>query len=69
MSYEAVGKLVDLWMSDPSFRAQAKKDPRAAARKAGVNLNNEELATLSSVNWNLPDEQLQARITKVVPTL
>ncbi len=35
MSYEAVGKLVDLWMSDPGFRAQARKDPRDAARKAG----------------------------------
>lgn len=69
MSYEAVGKLVDLWVSDPGFRAQAKKDPRAAARKAGVKLNDEELAALSGVDWNLPDEQLQTRITKVVPTL
>ncbi len=69
MSYEAVGKLVDLWMSDPSFRAQAKKDPRTAARKAGVELSAEELATLNSVDWNLPDEQLQTRITKVVPNL
>ena len=64
MSYEAVGKLVDLWMSDPSFRAQAKKDPKAAARKAGVELNNEELTALSSVDLSLSDEQLQARISK-----
>ncbi len=64
MSYEAVGKLVDLWMSDPGFRAQAKKDPRAAARKAGVELNDEELTALSSVDLSLSDEQLQARISK-----
>lgn len=64
MSYEAVGKLVDLWMSDPGFRAQARKDPRAAARKAGVELNDEELTALSSVDLSLSDEQLQARISK-----
>ncbi len=65
MSYEAVGKLVDLWMNDPGFRAQAKKDPRTAARKAGVELSDEELAALSSVDWSLPDEQLQARVSKM----
>ncbi len=65
MSYEAVGKLVDLWMSDPGFRAQAKKDPKAAARKAGVELNSEELAALSGIDWSLPDEQLQARVSKM----
>ncbi len=64
MSYEAVGKLVDLWMSDPGFRAQARKDPRDAARKAGVELNDEELTALSSVDLSLSDEQLQARISK-----
>ncbi len=65
MSYEAVGKLVDLWMSDPSFRAQVKKDPKTAARKAGIELKGEELDALNSIDWNLPDEQLQTRISKI----
>lgn len=65
MSYEAVGKLVDLWMNDPGFRAQARKDPRAAARKAGIELNDEELSALNNIDWNMPDEQLQARVSKM----
>ena len=64
MSYESVGKLIDRCMGDASFREQIKKDPQAAARKAGVQLSDEELAALRSVDWGLPDEQLQARISK-----
>ncbi len=65
MSYEAVGKLVDLWMDNPGFREQAKKDPKAAARKAGIELSAEELAALSNIDWSLPDEQLRTRVSKI----
>ena len=65
MSYESVGKLVDLWMGDAGFREQIKKDPQAAARKAGVQLSEEELTALRGVDWSLSDEQLQARVSKV----
>jgi len=59
-----VEQVIDLWMSDPSFRDEVRANPEAAVRRAGADLNEDEWAALRAVDWNLPDEQLQARANK-----
>lgn len=65
MSREAVGKLVDRWMNEPSFREELRKDPEGAVRRSGVELDAEEWAALRNMDWTLPDEALQSRVSKL----
>jgi hypothetical protein len=67
MGKEAVRKLMDLWINDPSFRNKLKKNPDAAARDAGITLTKEERAALQNVDWSLSDQELQARASKALP--
>ena len=62
MSREAIEELLDRWENDPAFRAEIRADPEGAVRQAGVQLDAREMAALRSVDWNEPDEVLQARI-------
>ena len=64
MSRESVQALMDRWINEPAFRAEMRKDPEAAARASGVTLDADELAALRSVDWSLPDAELQARVSK-----
>lgn len=61
MRRQAVEQLMDRWMNDPSFRNEVRRDPEAAVRRAGADLSEDEWAALRSVDWSLPDEQLQTR--------
>lgn len=64
MSYENIGKLVDRWVEDATFRQSLRKDPDAAIRQCGVGLTKEEVSMLKSIDWSLSDEDLKSRITK-----
>lgn len=64
MSYENIGKIVDLWMEDTAFRQNLRKDPDGAIRQCKVILTAEETLMLKSIDWKLSDEDLKARITK-----
>jgi hypothetical protein len=66
MSREAVEQLMDTWMSDASFRRRMRADPDGAVRGLGVTLDADEQAALHSVDWSLSDEELQARMSKVI---
>lgn len=65
MSREAVGKLVDRWMNEPSFREELRANSEEAVRRSGVELDAEEFAALRNMDWSLPDEALQSRISKM----
>lgn len=65
MSYSEMGKLIDRWLADASFRAATRTDPEGTARGSGVTLTTDEWAVLRSVDWTLSDEQLKARINKL----
>jgi len=67
MAQEAVKKLMDLWINDPNFRTKLRKNPDGAVRDAGIKLSKEEQAALRSVDWNLSDQELQARASKTIP--
>ena len=64
MSRESVQNLMDRWINEPAFRTEMRKDPEAAVRTSGMELDQDEWAALRSVDWNLPDAELQARMSK-----
>ena len=65
MSREAVESLMDRWVNEPSFRVALRADPEGTVRRSGVELDEEELAALRNTDWSLPDEELQARASKL----
>ncbi len=64
MPREAIAELVDRYLSEPAFRAALQQDPEGTVRRSGIALNEDELAALRSIDWSLPDEELQARVNK-----
>ncbi|GAC1635810.1 MAG: hypothetical protein NVS4B2_23590 [Chloroflexota bacterium] len=64
MSQQAVEVLVDRWISDPTFRDEMRGDPEGTVRRTGVQLDEEEWATLQAIDWNLSNDELQSRISK-----
>lgn len=66
MSRQAVEDLMDRWMNDVAFRAQLRQDPEGTVRQTGAQLDQDEWAALRNVDWSLPDEELQARASKMV---
>ncbi len=63
MSREAVESLIDRWVNDPSFRVALRADPEGAVRRSGVEVDQEELAALLAVDWNVSDEELHGRLS------
>ena len=55
---------MDRWENDTSFRSQMRRDPEGAVRGAGVNLTEDEMAALRSMDWSQSDEELAARAAK-----
>ena len=64
MPREAIAELVDRYLNEPAFRAALQQDPEGMVRRSGIALNEDELAALRSIDWSLPDEELQARVNK-----
>jgi len=56
---------MDRWMNDPGFRQEMRADPEGTVRRSGVELDQDEWAALRNIDWSLPDEQLQARASKI----
>ncbi|HEX6508106.1 MAG TPA: Os1348 family NHLP clan protein [Chloroflexota bacterium] len=65
MSADAMGQIMDRYTSDPAFRDEMRSDPEGTIQRNGWQLDEEERAALQGIDWNLPDEQLKARIGKV----
>lgn len=66
MSRQALETLMDRWVNEPGFRDQLRADPEATVRQTGVSLSQDEWAALRSVDWSLPDEQLQVRANNMM---
>ena len=64
MNCDAIETLMDRWMNDPAFRAEMRADPEAAVKASGLHLDEDELAALKAIDFNLADEDLQARVSK-----
>lgn len=64
MSREAVETLMDRWVNEPAFRAALRSDPEAAIRRIGIELDEEEMTAFGKIDWGLPEEELQARVSR-----
>jgi hypothetical protein len=67
MSTNAIRRLMDRVTSDPSFKQQLRQDPDGTIRSGGFDLTEEESTAVRGMDWALPDDQLQDRISKRVP--
>lgn len=67
MSRENIGKLVDRWINEPSFREELRGNSEEAVRNSGVELEEDEWAALKGFDWSLSDEELQQRANKSAP--
>jgi hypothetical protein len=64
MSREALEQVVERWINDPAFRAELRKDPEGAVRRAGLKLSPEDWEALQGMDQTLKNEALQPRIIK-----
>lgn len=62
---EAMQQLTDRFMNDIDFREQMRQDPEGTAKHSGLQLDEEDYQTLKSIDWNVSNEQLQSRVSKV----
>jgi len=65
MSREAIEQLIDRWMDDPTFRAAVRQDAEGAVRATGLEMDEDEWAAIRGIDWNLSDEELSTRASKV----
>ncbi len=64
MTRQAVEELMDRWMNDEAFREELRVDSEGTVRSTGLSFDQDEWAALRSVDWSLPDEELQTRASK-----
>ena len=64
MSYQAMGQLIDKWMTDGEFRKNLRQDPAGTIKKCGLTLSAEDWTALKQIDWSQSDEQLKSRINK-----
>jgi predicted ribosomally synthesized peptide with nif11-like leader len=65
VSRENLETLLEKWTEDAAFRRALRADPEAAVRGAGLTLDEEGWQALRGVDWNLSDEELSARASKI----
>ena len=65
MNREGIELLMDRWMNEPAFRAEMRANPEAAITASGVELDEDELAALKALDFNITDAELQARVSKI----
>ncbi|MGQ0711279.1 MAG: Os1348 family NHLP clan protein [Rhodoferax sp.] len=61
MNQEALGRLMDRWNADATFRAAVRSDPLAAMADMGLPLSDEDKAAIKTIDWSLSDQELAAR--------
>lgn len=64
MNHTSIEMLVDKWMNEQLFRDKVKQNPEGALNELSIVLTAEDREALRQIDWNLPDEELQTRISK-----
>lgn len=65
MNHETLGKLMDRWSNDAQFRAAVRANPLGAIADIGLQLSDEEMAAVQSLDWSLNDNELVSRTSHV----
>ena len=66
MGRETMEALMERWTSDSDFRAGLRTDLEGTIRAAGLELSEQEMTALKSVDWSLSDEELGNRASKLL---
>jgi hypothetical protein len=65
MSQETMQTLADRLTDDPQLRAEFQREPEAAAKTAGIALDDSDREALRSEDWaQASDQELSARVSK-----
>jgi hypothetical protein len=64
MSQAAVEELMDMWLNDEAFREEVRKNPEAAIRARGYDLDEDEWSAVQSIDWDISDQELRERVSK-----
>lgn len=67
MNQAAQEQLIELWMNDSEFRDEFRADPLRAVEATGLDVGEDLVAAVRELPVGLTDEQLQERISRVVP--
>ena len=63
--HRGLAQVMDRYTNDPSFKQQLRQNPEEAVRRAGIQLEGDEQMAFRQLDWTLPDEQLQERVSKM----
>jgi hypothetical protein len=66
MSQQGLAQVMDRYSNDAAFREKMRADPQGAIRSSGIQLDEQEMKTIQSMDWNLPDEHLKERVSKIL---
>ncbi len=64
MAQGGVDKLVERWLNEPEFREAMLADPEGTVARSGIELNEEEWATVRNVVITTSDAELRERVSK-----
>jgi hypothetical protein len=56
---EARNTLLDMWVKDPAFNRNMRRDPVGTLESQGVKLTEEDRAAVRRMNWKASDEELK----------
>jgi hypothetical protein len=65
MSQKALAQVMDRYTNDPAFRDQMRSDPEGTIQRGGFELDESEREAIQNIDWSLPDEQLEERVSKL----
>jgi len=69
MSEESVSAIMDRFVNDPQFQQEFRADPKATAARYDYDLSEKEVEALESVDWSGSNEELRARVSKIIAVL
>ena len=69
MSEESVSAIMDRFVNDPQFQQEFRADPKATAARYDYDLSEKEVEALESVDWSASNEELRARVSKIIAVL
>lgn len=65
METNGLAAVMDRFTNDEAFRDEMKKDPEGAIQRGGFQLEASEWETVRNIDWSLPGEGLDDRISKI----